>query len=217
MIVYRRALAPAIPPQMNHCFRQFASTLPLLYPPALRTVVADDNGHFWVRIDKDNALTAYSTNGRILGVVRLPPRFELYTIGRGYLTGLTLTDDDVEEVQVFRLATVPASPVGACGTVADSFVRVKGVQVAPMITALRNAMTAGEMAYSNYGSYVSTIDSMPTLKAQLPKGMTFRMLRSGRKGWAAILFDQHSTLTCLFGLSDETPPGWADGTIGCSD
>jgi hypothetical protein len=217
-ILFHRTLGVTIPARLNHCFRELVMALPPLPPPALRTVRYDGDGHFWVHADSDATWSVHSTSGQRIGAIRLPAKFDVEDVQHGYVVGKTLTDDDVEEIQVVRTAGGPApSPIAACGSVADSFGVTRGERSGQLITGLRNAMTAGEMAYSNYSSYVSTLDSLPSLKEKLPAESAFRVLQSSNRGWSAALFDRRTTLVCLFGLSDAMPAGWPDGTVRCSE
>lgn len=218
MVLFRRTLGLMIPAQLNHCLRQMVMALPPLPPPSLRTIRFDGAGRFWARVDTAVTWTVHSVTGQVLGAVRMPPGFELYGVEHGYLIGRKLLEDDVEQVQAFRVSTPRAAlPLGTCAGVADSFPAATSDRATQLIKGLRNAMTAGEMAYSNYASYVSNLDSLPRLKDQLPGETVFRVLRASNRGWAAVLFDRRSTLVCLFGEADAVPAGWPDGAIRCSE
>ena len=84
----------------------------LEYPetkPAYGTVTVDALGDVWVaepsvsRRDRAGRWTVFDPEGRMLGVVDVPPDGLLNDIGDDYLIGTWRTDLGVEQVRVYRL------------------------------------------------------------------------------------------------------------------
>jgi len=218
IVLYRQSFARSVAPSLTGCLREALAALPPVVIPAFREVYPDGVGHYLVRLDGSANWTAFSSQGRAVGTLHMPPRFEVYQIGRDYVVGKALLEDDIEQVQVLSVG-IPRSSASreVCAGKTDSFPDARSARADEFRTALRAAMTAGEMAYSNYARYVSSIDSLPQLKDKIPAGAMFRGLRATNRGWAAVLFDKRSTLVCVFALSDATLMGWADGRIKCSE
>ena len=150
--------------------------------------------------------------------MRTPLRFEVYQATRDLILGKALLEDDVEQVEVLKVnAPVSGAQPDACVGQVDSFPAARSERVDQFKRAMTAALTAGEMAYSNYARYVSNVDSLPGLHDKLPPEATFRILRATNRGWAGALFDKRSTLVCVMGLAGETLGGWADGRIRCSE
>jgi hypothetical protein len=217
VILYRQSFSRP-DPSLSGCLRQALAALPPVAIPAFREVHVDGAGHYLVRLDRATKWTAYSSNGTPVGTFQLPAKFEVYEFGRNYVVGKALLEDDIEQVQVLGVGIPPASRAReACSGRTDSFPDANSARAAEFRTALRAAMTAGEMAYSNYATYVSSIDSLPNLKDKLPAGSAFRVLRATNRGWAAAIYDRRSTLVCIFAEADAALLGWADGRIKCSE
>ena len=218
LILFRRSFAGGIPANLTGCLRQLLTGLPVPPPPALREVVSSGGGHFLVRVNGAASWTAYTARGAIEGTLHAPARFEVYEATRDLLVGKALLEDDVEQVQVLKVnaPAVGGSPDACVGRV-DSFPAAKSVRVDQFKRTMMAAMTAGEMAYSNYARYVSTVDSLPGFRDKLPPDAVFRILRTTNRGWAGALFDGRSTLMCVMGLAGEALGGWSDGRIKCSE
>jgi hypothetical protein len=216
MIATNATIGEMIPPRSTHCFRTLVASLPRLPASALREMFTDGAGRFWGHAVHDPEWMVYTAAGTAIGSVTLPPRFELYAVGNDYILGKHLDPDDIEQIEVLRVSAPPSVGTrAACMAVPDSFTAVTDARAATLKQGLRTAMTAGELAYSNYASYVMSIDSLPRLADQLPEGATFRVLSASRFGWAAVLYDRRSPLVCAFGDAAETPHGWPDGEIRC--
>ncbi len=217
VVLYHRSLAYDLRLNETGCLQQLLTRLPPPVPPIIREVHADGNGRFWVRGTPPTSWTVYSAAGAALGKVILPVGFEVYQVGSDYVVGKRLIEDDIEQVQVLRIAAPSPGSIAACSTKADSFNEVKSERATVMIGALRNAMTAGEIAYSNYASYVGSLDSLRDYRTKLPSETTFTGFRVSNRGWGAMVFDTRSTLTCAFGLGSAALPGWRDGGIICRE
>ncbi|HEY8062044.1 MAG TPA: hypothetical protein VID74_04560 [Gemmatimonadales bacterium] len=219
LILFRRSFAGGVPANLTGCLRQVLTALPVPPPPALREVVSSGDGHFLVRVNGVASWTAYTARGTVEGTLRTPARFEVYEATRDMLVGKALLEDDVEQVQVLKVSAPAATGApDACVGRVDSFPpAAKSERVAQFRRAMTAAITAGEMAYSNYARYVSTLDSLPALRDKLPPDAVFRVLRAAKSGWAGALFDKRSTLVCVMALADATLAGWSDGRTGCSE
>lgn len=216
MIATNATIGQMIPARSMHCFRTLTAALPRLPASGLREMFTDGSGRFWGHAYRDPAWTVYAASGNPIGSVTLPPRFAVYAVGSDYILGKRLDQDDVEHVEVLHvMAPRGATTHAACMGVPDAFPAVTDERTAVLTKGLRAAMTAGEMAYSNYAAYVTTIDSLPQLAGRLPDGATFRVLAATRFGWSAVLFDLRSPLVCVFGEAGEAPHGWPDGDIRC--
>ncbi|MGH7581841.1 MAG: 6-bladed beta-propeller [Gemmatimonadales bacterium] len=216
MIATNATIGQDIPERFTHCFRTLATALPRLAPSELREILTDGSGRFWSHPYGQPSWTVYAADGKPIGSVALPPRFKVYAIGSDYVLGKLLDEDDVEHVEVLRVTAPRLTPVhAACVTVRDSFPAVTGERVDALKKGLRSAMTAGEMAYSNYATYVASLDSLPQLADRLPDATTFTVLAGDRFGWGAVLFDRRSPLVCAFGVASGVPHGWTDGDIRC--
>jgi hypothetical protein len=218
LVLFRGSFAGGVSANLTGCLRQLLTVLPPPPPPALREVVPSGGGHFLVRIDGTASWTAYTASGAIEGVLRTPPRFEVYEATRDVIVGKALLADDVEQVQVLKVMS-PASggQPDACVGRVDSFPQARSARVAQFKLAMNAALTAGEMAYSNYARYVSSVDSLPGFRDKLPTDAVFRVLRATNRGWAGALFDRRSTLVCVMALADATLAGWSDGQTRCSE
>ena len=84
----------------------------LVYPdtkPAYGTVKVDAVGNIWVAdfsLGNDDASvnwTVFACDGRMLGVIRIPPGGRIHEIGREHLLGMWRTELDVEQVRMYRL------------------------------------------------------------------------------------------------------------------
>lgn len=218
LVLFRRSFAGGVPANLTGCLRQLLTVLPAPPAPALREVVSIGDGHFLVRTDAASSWTAYTAKGIVEGALHTPPRFEVYQATRDRIVGKALLQDDVEQVQVLDVSAPGVKgPPDACIGRADSFPAASSDRVAQFTRALTAAMAAGEMAYSNYARYVSSLDSLPQLRDKLPSDAIFRILRATKRGWAAALFDKGSTLVCVMALADATLAGWSDGRIKCSE
>jgi len=217
-VLFRQSFARAVVPPLTGCLHAALAALPPVAVPAFREVMPDGAGHYLVRVDGAANWIAYSSAGSAMGTFRLPPRFELYEIGKNYVVGKALLEDDIEQVQVLAIGVPAASPVReACAGRIDSFPDVSSPRATEFRAALRAALTAGEMAFSNYARYVTSIDSLPGLKEKLPAGSAFRGWRASQGGWAAAIYDRRSTLVCAFALNTARMTGWPDGRIKCSE
>jgi hypothetical protein len=219
LILFRRSFAGGIPANLTGCLHQLLSALPVLPPPALREVVSSGGGHFLVRVNGAASWTAYTARGAVEGALRTPARFEVYEATRDLLVGKALLEDDVEQVQVLKVnAPAAAGSPDACVGRVDTFPpAAQSERVDQFKRAMTAAITAGEMAYSNYARYLSTVDSLPGFRDKIPADAVFRILRATNRGWAGALFDKRSTLVCVMGLAGETLGGWADGRTRCSE
>ena len=218
LVLFRRSFAGGVPANVTGCLRQLLTSVPPPAPPAIRQVVSMGDGHFLVRVDDGASWTAYTARGAVEGVLRTPSRFEVYGATRDVIVGKALLEDDVEQVQVLSVTSPPAAvrPEPCVGRV-DSFPAAKSERADQFKRTMMAAMTAGEMAYSNYARYVSTVDSLPGFREKLPPDAVFRILRTTNRGWAGALFDRRSTLMCVMGLAGEALGGWSDGRIKCSE
>jgi hypothetical protein len=219
LILFRRSFAGGVPANLTGCLRQVLTSVPTPAPPAIRQVVSMGDGHFLLRVDDGALWTAYTARGAVEGVLRMPSRFEVYGATRDVIVGKALLEDDVEQVQVLRVTAPPAAPQPeACVGRVDSFPpAAKSERVDQFKRTMIAAQTAGELAYSNYARYVSTVDSLPGFRDKLPPDAVFRILRTTSRGWAGALFDRRSTLMCVMGLAGEALGGWSDGRIKCSE
>lgn len=211
--LYRRTFVHSLPISLNRCAIQLLDALPAVPPPSLREARPDGVGRFWIRQDGGALWSIYAPSGRALGAVRLPTGLELYQVGDGFIVGRIKDADDVERVVVLRVAT-PRAPVTRprCETSRDSMRTAIGPRVAELKAIIHTAITAGEMAYANYGHYVTTADSM---RISVPSGALFRIVTTGKQGWAGVVFDTRSTVVCTFGIGDVVPPGWPEGAVRC--
>ncbi len=217
-VLFRQSFARGSLPSATGCLKRVLSLLPPVEAGAIRDVVPDNSGRYYVRIDRSPVWAVHDGNGKPIGSVTLPPKFDLMQAGNGWVIGRALIEDDVEQVQVLRV-TPPASAraVGSCTVPPEAFPAAESARVAEFKLALRAAMTSGEMAYSDVASYVSSLDSLPGLRAKLPAGSVFRVISASNRGWSGAIFDKRSTLVCAFGMASEAPVGWSDGRVRCSE
>lgn len=209
--LYRRTFVRDLPVTLNRCAVQLLDVLPPAPPPSLREAIPDGAGRFWLRTDNSSRWSIYSSAGRLLAMAQLPPGLDLYHVADGYLVGRRMDSDDVEQVVVLRVA-MPVATRPACIGLPGALPAADGPRVAELKAVLRNAMTAAEVAYADVGRYVSTTDS---LRMEFPSDLRFRILRSSTRGWAAVVFDTRSTLSCMFGIGDAVPLGWPEGMLRC--
>ena len=87
------------------------TTMPAVGRPASERapwIVNDPSGGFWVADYKWEAevtpvWSVFTGDGRLLGTLRLPPRFDLYEVGDAHVLGVWRDPDDVEHVMMYRL------------------------------------------------------------------------------------------------------------------
>lgn len=87
----------------------FSDKLPLPeYVPVAEALHADPLGRVWVIRTKlpwetQRRADVLDAGGRFVGTVTLPPRFTVLEVGRDYLLGRVLDEDDVERVELYRV------------------------------------------------------------------------------------------------------------------
>lgn len=79
------------------------------FVPVAEALHADPLGRLWVVRTKlpwetQRRADVLDANGRLAGTVTLPPRFTVLDVGRDYLLGRTLDEDDVERVELYRVS-----------------------------------------------------------------------------------------------------------------
>jgi hypothetical protein len=82
----------------------FAKTM-----PAYSSLLIDSEGHLWVSDYRPpghrgpRRRNVFGLEGRFLGPVEIPPRFEVFEIGADYVLGRHSDEMDVERVRLYRL------------------------------------------------------------------------------------------------------------------
>ena len=85
--------------------------------PAFGSLLAANTGEFWVReFDNSDAMrdptgrprremswAVYAVSGAWVADVSLPARFVPYDVGKDYVAGVSVDEDDVEHVTILRL------------------------------------------------------------------------------------------------------------------
>jgi hypothetical protein len=217
VVLFRRSLIYGMPVSESGCLKQMLTKLPLPTPPNIREVHADGAGHFWVRGQPATSWMVYSSAGTALGRVTLPVGFTLYQVGLDFVVGKRLIEDDIEQVQVLRVVAPAPVSASACRIPGDTFPDVKSERATVMTRALRDAMTAGEVAFSDWAHYVGSLDSLGDYRKKLPAETAFTGFLVSNRGWGAMIFDTRSTVTCAFGLGSAALPGWRDGAMICRE
>ncbi|HEX6041264.1 hypothetical protein, partial [Longimicrobium sp.] len=77
--------------------------------PAFQRLLVDDGGALWVQrptwpgTGVRPEWDVFDTEGKMLGTLRLPPRFRVTQVGADFILGVGLDDDDVQQVRMYRL------------------------------------------------------------------------------------------------------------------
>jgi hypothetical protein len=77
--------------------------------PAYQRLLQDAEGYLWVESfgwpgENVSAWDVFDEAGKLLGTVRLPPRFRLTQVGKNFVVGVRQDEVDVEHVQVMTLS-----------------------------------------------------------------------------------------------------------------
>jgi hypothetical protein len=218
---YHRAYARPAGVGLTACTKRVIDALPAAPAPGLREVYVVDAGQFWVRPyvdDKRNKWTVYSSGGKLLGTVTVPPGFDLFQVGIDFVVGRTRDDDGQEQIGVYRLSGPRRPRVAATPECAkrielppSDFPRERG---SDFRSTLRNAETAMEALFSQSKHHARNTDELHL--DHIPSGARFDILRSEDNGYVVGVFDLQTTFFCAVGVGI-SPPGWGDGVIQCGN
>lgn len=82
--------------------------------PMFDALVVDDVGFLWVReyerpgAEGPRHWDVFDPDGRLLGTVQMPPRFEVFEIGADFVLGHARDDVDIEHVRLYELTRSPS-------------------------------------------------------------------------------------------------------------
>ena len=160
--------------------------------------------------------TVIARDGRSLGPLGIPERFELLEIRPDAFVGRWRDENDVEFVRAYRLLR---NADYAGGTLAErppartmpdpSLVEAARTE---MRSFLRNMVMAQELHYARRGTYTDTADS---LSMGRPEHIAIGFLWSSARGWIGVASHRDMDLICVLGVGRPIG-GWSEGVPVCS-
>jgi len=216
LTIYRSTFAHRQVGTPSTCVRAVIDRLPAT-TAALREIVADATGRFWVREAGASVWTVHTPAGKVTGRVILPPDAELFEVANGFVLLKRRDADDVERIEAWRVAMVAPPPRGAdtCRLADDSMpFPASGVTLARMKTDLRNMQTAAKKIFDETHAWPRAIaDFRYTMSTGA--NLEPRMLVSNARGWGAMIIDHTAGFYCVTFVHDGWIPGWASGQTAC--
>lgn len=178
-IAENRTLIHPMPGGTNSCMRSVLRAVPEPRDSAYLEVMPDGTDRFWLRPEGTEVWRVLALDGRLLGTVRLPARFEMFHIGSGFVTGKIRLSDDVEQVVVFGVTMPPHdTKQPLCASQMASFPRDTSRLRRNLQVDLLNLETASQAVLSDYGHYPSfdTIRSLGVFRNSTGVTMSTRTL-----------------------------------------
>jgi len=210
--VYDRNLVARLPDGVD--FDRLQRTLlriPFSRGQVVRYARVERTGVVWLRGAGDaSTFTVHGADGKPLGTVMMPPRFELYDILDTLLLGKWRDDDDIEFIQLRRLtrARSPAisPPSGAPRPAYDQAAEFQqhGAIVGRMRAAGRNLVTAQEMFFATNRRYASALSD---LGYAAPPELKVTLFGASPRAFSILLEHPSTRIVCVIAPTERLPAG----------
>ncbi len=186
-VAANRTLVHPLPDGANSCLQSVMQAVPEPRDSAYLEVMPDGNDRFWFRPEGAAVWRVFALDGRPLGTVRLPARFEVFDIGEGFVTGKIRLTDDVEQVVVFGVTMPPhETKRPPCASQTATFPRDTSRLRRNLQIDLLNFEAASQAVHSDYGHYPS-LDTISSLGIFLSStGVTMSASTLGGTGFDVV-------------------------------
>lgn len=180
----------------------------------IRSALVDRAGNAWVRgASAPQSFVIYNGDARAIGMLTLPPRFEIYQVLDSLVLGRFRDADDAEQIQVRRLVSPRmSSPTQAPGRAREPYdemaeLRAHSGVVRSMRSAGRNLLTAQELFYARHKRYARSLSELgSTVPGMAPEVRRAIVAGSDRSYW--VISEHPSTrVVCVVGIGAGVPFG----------
>ena len=200
--LYDRTLITRLPDGID-LRRAMASiaAAPFAAGDSIRMGLLAPSGTLWLADPRDTlSYRVHGLDGQSIGVVRLPPRFQVYQVMDTLVLGRWRDEDDIEYVQLRRIERGspergsrgrPASARPAYDQTAE--LATHAALLARMRAVARNILVMQETHFANHGRYAP---SAAQLKVDLPDGIRFSLLQAQERSYMVLVEHPATRVTC---------------------
>ena len=222
LTVYDRSLIVSLAPSVRiDAVRRALLRIPSGKEGGLRIVRVDATGHLWVSEASDQGVVSvHDSLGAPVGRLAVPRGFELLQPFDTLVLGRFRGDDDVEQIQLRRLArggsnaALNARPSGRQGYDYAAELAVSRAVVAQMNAVARNMLTIQEgYAAGHGGRYASTPDSLGVAALVGTTGIQTTFISAGDRSYWFIVGHPSTRIVCVYGIGPAVPTGYT-GSCG---
>jgi hypothetical protein len=177
------------------------SGAPFVAGDSIRTGMLSSSGTLWVADPRDSlGYRVYGANGRQIGALHLPPKFQLLQVMDTMVLGRWRDEDDIEYVQLRRLERGAAergaqSSPAAARPAYDQAAELAGhaTLIGQMRAAARNIIVMQETFFMDHDRYAR---SAADLKVELPAGIRFSLLQAQDRSYMVLVEHPSTRVTC---------------------
>jgi hypothetical protein len=177
------------------------SAAPFVAGDSIRMGMLSPSGRLWLADPRDSlGYRVYDANGRQIGALHLPPKFQLLQVMDTMVLGRWRDDDDIEYVQLRRIergaaergAQVP--PAAARPPYDQAAVLARNAALlGRMRAAARNVLIMQETYFSDHNHYALTAAD---LRVDLPDGIKFTLLQAQERSYMVLVEHPSTRVTC---------------------
>jgi hypothetical protein len=200
--LYDRTLITRLPDGVDLSRAMSAiAAAPFVAGDSVRTGVLSPSGVLWLTDPQDSlGLKVHGPDGRLLGTVHLPPRFQLLQVMDTLVLGRWRDEDDIEYVQIRSIdrgtaergsRTRPAPARPAYDQAAE--LAKHAMLLTRMRAVARNILVMQETYFSDHNRYAP---SASQLKVDLPDGIRFSLLQAQERSYLVLVEHPSTRVTC---------------------
>jgi len=191
--------------------------IPFASGAILRQVLVGRSGLLLVRggFAPSEVHSVHDSEGRPLGTLTLPPRFELYQVYDSLVLGRYRDADDFEYIQLRRLqrprpAPGTAVPVARPGY--DQAVELAGhrAEVGQLRAIARNLLTGQELHYSKQGRYAGSLEELGSAAPPRPPGVTLELVGVDAQSYWIVVSHAAVHVVCVVGIGSAVSFGYVE-------
>jgi hypothetical protein len=175
---------------------------------ALQEMMIDPAGRLWLRTADAERWRVHAEDGRLLGAVALPG-FEPTHWSEAGLVGHRADQDDFPHIMMIR-PNLPAAVRRGPGCPPAP---VQSGRAGEVRATIRNAMTAAEVYYSDFGRYPHNLEEVGR-RLVLPDGIRGRFEPAPVNSFAFSAWEVATGFRCLVSVGGAIR-GYREGTIAC--
>ncbi len=186
-----------------------------------RFVRVDDEGLLWSREPlvpnpSVQRWTVFDSTGAAVARVQTPLRFDVFQIGRDYILGRWLNEDDVEFVHVYALTRTRGTPVRLVTeeTPEESVGEIDTEEfLASFRSTLRQLVGAQERHYMNNRTYTRNVADLEGYEFE---DVMLDIVSADGRGWVGVGSHPQFPVICVMAIG-AVPPGWREGVPTCAE
>lgn len=179
-----------------------------------RVAFVDDSGWLWVHRDTGRrewvAYVGDETSGAsAIGFIAVPAGLRVLQFTRMTVVGVRTDSSGFESVLELPFARPAREAERAAAAVVPT---LDSAARADLMVAMRGAVVAQEVHYSQYASYTTAADS---LSLEMPAASRLAIISTDARGWSGVGIQAATGFSCGMFVGVSPPRGWGEGSTRC--